>query len=305
MPVTAPADKRFRRAHLKPTRKRSRWGSWRWRLSGLAVLLALLVAGGRWLATQVIELDMLQAQRIVVRGNYRLSDGEVRALLDGLLGESLLIADLDAWRDRLMSSPWVREASLRRVLPSTVEVAIEERTPLGIARIGSEVYLVDADGTVIDEYGPIYADLDLPIIDGIFSDGPLHDGLSSRSSSSPVADASRAALARRVLEAVGLTSVAANISQIDVTDARNAIVLLDGDPTLIRLGDGRFSERLQSYLELAPALRERVPDMDYVDLRFDQRVYVRPAIRQKVGTPASAGSGPGTSPARGREPKAG
>lgn len=295
MPVTAPADKRFRRAHLKPARKRSRWGSWRWRLSGLAVLLVLLVAGGRWLATQVIELDMLQAQRIVVRGNHRLSNGEVLALLDGLRGDSLLIADLHAWRDRLMSSPWVKEASLRRVLPSTVEVAIEERPPLGIARIGSELYLVDDHGTVIDEYGPAYADLDLPII----------DGLSSGSSPGPAADASRAALARRVLDAVRLKSVAAKISQIDVTDARNAIVLLDGDPTLIRLGDGRFFERLQSYLELAPALRERVPDMDYVDLRFDQRVYVRPAIRQKGETPASAGSGPGTSPARGREPKSG
>ena len=295
MPVTAPADKRFRRAHLKPARKRSLWGSWRWRLAGLAVLLVLLVAGGRWLATQVIELDMLQAQRIVVRGNHRLSNGEVLALLDGLRGESLLIADLDAWRDRLMSSPWVKEASLRRVLPSTVEVAIEERTPLGIARIASELYLVDDQGTVIDEYGPAYADLDLPII----------DGLSSGSSPSPAADASRAALARRVLNALRLKSVAARISQLDVTDARNAVVLLDGDTTLIRLGDGQFFERLQSYLELAPALRERVPDMDYVDLRFNQRVYVRPATRPKVGTPASAGSGPGTSPARGREPTSG
>ena len=42
-------------------------------------------------------------------------------------------------------------------------------------------------------------------------------------------------------------------------------------------GNERFVERLQSYYELAPALRERVPDIDYVDLRFDERVYVRPA----------------------------
>lgn len=296
MPVTAPADKRFRRAHLKPARKRSRWGSWRWRLLGVTVLLGLLVFGGRWSAMQIIGLEALQAQRIAVRGNHRLSDGEVLALLDGLRGESLLIADLDAWRDRLLSSPWVRDASLRRVLPSTVEVAIEERTPLGIARISSELYLVDDGGTVIDEYGPAYADLDLPII----------DGLSSGSSPSSSADTSRAALARRVLDAIRLLkSVAATISQIDVTDARNAVVLLEGDPTLIRLGDDQFFKRLQSYLELAPALRERVPNMDYVDLRFDQRVYVMPAMRRRVGTPRPAGSGPGTSPAPGGETKPG
>ena len=77
------------------------------------------------------------------------------------------------------------------------------------------------------------------------------------------------------------------ISQIDVSDARNAVVLLEGDPTLIRLGHERFVERLQSYLELAPALRERVPAIDYVDLRFDERVYVRPA---RGSTAPSAGA---------------
>jgi hypothetical protein len=38
-------------------------------------------------------------------------------------------------------------------------------------------------------------------------------------------------------------------------------------------------ERLQAYFDLAPTLREQVPSIDYVDLRFDERVYVRPAKR--------------------------
>jgi hypothetical protein len=33
---------------------------------------------------------------------------------------------------------------------------------------------------------------------------------------------------------------------------------------------------LQQYLDLAPALRERVAAIDYVDLRFGERMYVRP-----------------------------
>ena len=72
------------------------------------------------------------------------------------------------------------------------------------------------------------------------------------------------------------------LSQIDVADLHDAVVLLEGDPALLHLGDDQFVERLQSYLELAPALRERVPDIDYVDLRFDERVYVRP--RGEPGT---------------------
>ena len=48
------------------------------------------------------------------------------------------------------------------------------------------------------------------------------------------------------------------------------------DPALLHLGDGPFPRAAAAYLDLAPALRERVPDIDYVDLRFDERVYVRP-----------------------------
>ncbi|MGE5812975.1 MAG: cell division protein FtsQ/DivIB, partial [Acidobacteriota bacterium] len=72
-------------------------------------------------------------------------------------------------------------------------------------------------------------------------------------------------------------ALARRVSQIDVRDANDAVVILDGDTALLHLGDSHFAERLQSYLELAPALHERVPDIDYVDLRFDERVYVRPA----------------------------
>jgi cell division septal protein FtsQ len=46
---------------------------------------------------------------------------------------------------------------------------------------------------------------------------------------------------------------------------------------LLRLGESDFVARLQQYIDLAPTLRERVQGMDYVDLRFDERLYVRPA----------------------------
>ena len=70
--------------------------------------------------------------------------------------------------------------------------------------------------------------------------------------------------------------LANRISQIDVSDPQNVVLTLSGDPALIRIGTDHFLERLESYVELAAALRERVPDIDYVDLRYDARVIVRP-----------------------------
>lgn len=266
-PVAAPADRRFRRAHLKPSRRRRHWRS----LVKPAVksgLVGLLIIYGVYRGSSVVaHARVLQIDRIVVRGNERLSKGEVLAVLSGLRGESLMWTDLDAWRRRLLASPWVRDAALRRSLPSTVEVVVLERQPIGIGRLAGEMYLVDDRGVVIDQYGPQYADLDLPIIDGLSA--PPGEGMT---------DERRAELAARVIAALrAKPDIARRLSQVDVNDVHNASVILAGDPAVIELGDDQFLQRIQSYLELAPTLRERVPDIEYVDLRFDERIYVRPA----------------------------
>jgi cell division protein FtsQ len=265
--VSAPADRRFRRAHVKPSRKR-----WRWRalkpLAGYSALVLALAYGVHRATRVAAAAHVLEVDRIVVRGNQRLSKGEVLAVLTGLRGENVLWTDLDVWRRRLMASAWVRDAALRRSLPSTVEVLVSERQPIGIGRINGDMYLVDERGVIIDQYGPQYADIDLPIV----------DGLGASPQSGTMTDEGRADLAARVIAAVKATpTVASRLSQVDVTDLHNASVILTGDPAVLRLGEDQFLQRLQAYIDLAPALRERVPDIDYVDLRFDDRIYVRPA----------------------------
>jgi len=196
--------------------------------------------------------------------------------LNGLRGESLVWTDLDGWRRRLMASPWVGDAALRRSLPSTVEVVVVERRPIGIGRIHGDMYLVDDRGVVIDQYGPQYADLDLPIIDGLSGSTGEADGLTSE----PHAD-----LAARLIATLrAKPEMARRVSQIDVRDAHNAAVILAGDSAVLQLGEDQFIQRLQSYFDVASALRERVRDIDAVDLRFDDRIYVRP-----TGKPARGG----------------
>jgi len=90
-------------------------------------------------------------------------------------------------------------------------------------------------------------------------------------------DSARAEFASRVVAALAARpELAKRVSQIDVADLHDAVVILDGDPALLRLGDDDFVARLQQYVDLAPALRERLAAIDYVDLRFDERLYVRP-----------------------------
>lgn len=274
-PISAPADKRFRRAHIKPARRRGKWRGLIRPAVTYGVLVLIAVFGAYRGGGAVMHARLLQVDRIVVRGTERLSIGEVLAVLGGLRGENIVWTDLSAWRLRLLSSPWVRDAALRRLLPSTVEVVVSERQPVGIARIDGRLYLVDERAVVIDEYGPQYADFDLPIIDGLTS--PAAPAVAG-------ANAARAELAARLMASLGSRpEIARRVSQVDVSDLHNAAVILSGDPAVLYVGEDRFLPRLQSYLDLAEALRERVEQIDYVDLRFDERIYVRP-----VGAPRSA-----------------
>jgi len=280
-PVAAPSDRRFRRAHVKPARRRRDWWSLARPVARYGVIGLVLMYVAYRGSSVVAHARVLQIDRIVVRGNERLSKGEVLAVLSGLRGESLVWTDLNAWRRRLLASPWVRDAALRRSLPSTVEVVVLERQPIGVGRINGDMYLVDDRGVVIDQYGPQYADLDLPIIDGL-SAAPGESG--------SMTDEPRAELAARLIAALkAKPDIARRLSQVDVADLHNASVILAGDPAIIQLGEELFLQRIQSYLELAPTLRERVPDIDYVDLRFDERIYVRPAAApsaRRRGKPA-------------------
>jgi cell division protein FtsQ len=280
-PVTTVAsDKRFRRAQVKPARKRGKAYAFMKRVAQLAALGAAITYGVSRAPALAARAWMLRVDRIVVHGNQRLSAGDVLAILTGLQGESVLLTDLDSWRRRLLASPWVRDAVLRRSLPSTVEVLISERQPIGIARINGDLYLVDDRGVIIDQYGPQYAHFDLPMIDGLAA-SPAEGGT--------MTDASRADLAARVVASISARpAIARRLSQIDVSDAHNASVILTGDSALIGLGDDHFLARIESYIQLASALREQVTDIDYVDLRFDDRVYVRP-LRPKVQAAARAG----------------
>jgi cell division protein FtsQ len=287
MSVTAPADRRFRRSQIHATRRRRLRVRPAWRALRTIGLLAILVMGGYWAAGAAVGVPWLKVRHIHVHGNQRVHESEIAALLDGLTGESLLSADLERWRLRLFASAWVADAKLRRRLPATIDVEIRERVPMGIARAGSDLFLMDAAGTVIDEYGPRYSDCDLPII----------DGLVPRPAARPLTiDRARGQFVSRLMaELRTRPELARRVSQIDVRNLHDAHVILDGDPAVVRLGDSRFVERLESYVGLQATLREQVPDIDYVDVRFGQRVYVGLA----PGSTAAPGQGHVTLPARG------
>jgi cell division protein FtsQ len=272
MPVSAPADKRFRRSHVRPARHTPWRSRWLKLLAGTAIVVALAfsVFG---VAGYALSSKRLAIRHIDVRGNVRISNSEVRALLNDLIGTNVLTADIHASLGRLRASKWVADAEIRRVFPASVAVGLTEKRAFAIGRNVEDLHLIDQTGTIIDWFGPDYAEFDLPVINGLVSSPG--GGL--------LVDLDRFAVARRALAALQpRADLAKRVSEIDVSDQRDVVFLLSGDTTLIHVGADHFLERLQLYVELAAELRQRVPDIDYADMRYDKRVYARSRHQERV-----------------------
>jgi hypothetical protein len=128
-------------------------------------------------------------------------------------------------------------------------------------------------------------------------DLPIADGLTpvpGRSLSGPGVgvgvparvDPERAGLVGRLVESLrqdeGLLKL---VSEVDVTDVEDAVVLLGDDPARVHLGDEDFARRVRAYRDLAPTVLQHVAAIDSADVRYDGRVFVRPAR----GRPLAAG----------------
>jgi len=266
VPPATTRDPRLLRARDGGVRGGRTWRARVW--TGLRVVMtAVVLLGSGWYVQDVMTSgDAFAVVDIRAVGNSRLSEGEVEALLAGLKGRNIVTTPLEPWRERLLSSPWVREASLRRSLPGTIEVRIVERVPMAVARSGDTLLLIDEQGALVDEFGPRYRLLDLPIVEGLMErDGkPVH------------ADQARVAVVAAALVSLREARLLDRVSQIDVSHLRNASVVLMDDPTRLYVGYEHFGERVQGYLDMKDRLARMVEEIDSVDLRFGNRVYVRP-----------------------------
>jgi cell division septal protein FtsQ len=264
--VAPPADRRFHRADLVAGGRRSSAGRYA-RIARRLLPSLIVVAAGCVLLQAAWSSSFLRVRGVHVEGNTRLSQAQVESLLSGIQDEQIFSVDLEAYRARLLDSPWVADASLSRVLPATVHIVIVEHAPMAVARHDSQLYLVDERGSIIDDYGPTYRNFDLPVVDGL---------MRAAKDRAPVPDPAKAALAASLLSGLSARpDLSERISQVDVSNAHDAVVMFDDDAAWVHLGDRDFLGRLERYVELRPTFIERFGLLDYVDLRFDKQVYLR------------------------------
>ena len=88
-------------------------------------------------------------KKIAVTGQLHATDAAITAALGAGRDTMMLGFDTDAAKTRLEAVPWIRHAQVMRLLPSTLQVMVEERTPFAVWQSKGQTYVVDAEGVVL------------------------------------------------------------------------------------------------------------------------------------------------------------
>jgi cell division protein FtsQ len=196
------------------------------------------------------------------------TDAAITAALGAGPDTMMLGFDTNAAKARLEAVPWIRHAQVMRLLPSTLQVVVEERTPYAVWQNKGQTYVIDAEGVVLaPALREAYAGLPLVVGEGAGkSAAQLFDQLT------PFGDVTKDVIAA-----------------IRVGDRRWTLKLASG--LEIMLPDDNIAEALTSLAKLDEEHGVLKRDIAAVDLRLLDRVTVRlreTASANQPGGPAEA-----------------
>lgn len=205
-------------------------------------------------------------KKITVTGQLHATDAAITAALGAGPDTMMLGFDTDAAKARLEAVPWIRHAQVMRLLPSTLQVVVEERAPFAVWQKNGHTYVVDAEGVVL---APAHRDAyaGLPLVVG--------EGAGKNAAALVEQLAAHDDLKQKILAA------------IRVGDRRWTLKLVSG--TEIMLPDDTVPEALASLAKLDSEKAVLKRDIAAVDLRLLDRVTVRlraaEAAKTQEGTP--------------------
>jgi len=251
--------------HVRKARRARTLLRWTGILAANLAIGVVLVISGTSMARHFATSDELAVSEIVVEGATRTTPDAVRAVLKQFLGRNVLEVPLADVAKAAADDPWVKETTVKRVLPRTLRVTVVERTPGALALVRGLVYVVDDSGYVMGPAGPELP-YDLPLLVGL-------DGY--RDPDRAAALARGVALLLRLHES--FPAWTRGISEVDLSHAdRVAVTRLDGGPQIL-LDPDHIDRNLGAYLALQPMIARKVGDTTRVDLRWSRRISLLPA----------------------------
>jgi cell division septal protein FtsQ len=206
----------------------------------------------------LISWDKLAIRSVQVVCDRPALKRQIDLAFEGKSLGNILLCDIDDLRTQIRAFVRVKEARIRKVFPSSLRVEVTERTPRALVQ-GYGLTLVDEEGVELER--PATADaFELPVLadQNDFRNGRLE----------------KLSLAWQCLDDLS-PAERARVAGLDLTGPGTVGLRFRDDPVRIKLGDRGFGEKVRFYGERKAEWENEFGELEYVDLRFDGRVYLK------------------------------
>ena len=225
-------------------------------------LTFLLIAGLFFLVQQtylfLITWDNLDVKRVEVECKRTAVKEEILQFFKGKNLGNILLLDIVRLQNELKGHRWIKDVCVRKIFPSSLKIEIRERIPAAVVK-KENYYLIDRDGVLLEKVDPQNRK-DLPLlVDANHFERYYQEKLS---------------LAWRCLDSLP-PQERDRIEVMDLSEYANVVVKLKGEETRLKLGSDGFSQKLRLFRNYQSKL-EKFEPLEYVDLRFDGRLYLKP-----------------------------
>jgi len=224
---------------------------------GVSLLLVSALVVGIYAAFIKIK-SAFPVRRVIFIGNRHLTADELRTLSGIRRNASLLTLSGGKVIEKLLGSPWIKSVSVRKEFPDTLSVIVSEVEPFALLDLKGRLFIINEKGDLLEELKGDTVPF-LPIITG--DPSREREGFSE------------ALTLARAMNEKGLSSERDQI-EIVLSKPEELTSVIDG--MVIKIGAGEYKEKLERLLEIEEDIQRRKITVDYIDLRFANRVVVKP-----------------------------
>lgn len=204
-------------------------------------------------------------QKVVFIDNKRLTEDELTELIGSQINRSLLTVSCAKISKRMLRSPWIRSANVRKEFPGTLSITIQEAEPFALLDMHEHLFLIDERGKFLEEL----KDDAVPFLPIIVSD--------------PYRSTECFAEALNLVRLMNNKGLTAGKSHIEVIARKPHELSVEMDEVTVRIGVGDYEGKLERLMHLEGDLHARNISVDYIDLRFGDKAIVKPITVRKVG----------------------
>jgi cell division protein FtsQ len=239
-------------------------------LAVLSLVIAACLAVHSFFMTDA-RFRIETASSIQVLGNSQVTRAELLSVFGSDIGRNIFHVPLALRRAELEQLPWVEHATVMRLLPNQLRVAVVERVPVAFVRAGNQIGLIDKQGVLLDMPPAMMAAkrYSFPVVTGVLPQQSAED---------------RASRMRLYADFMGALNSAggeasSQVSEVDLSDPEDVRVLLPsaGSDLLVHFGSEDFAARWQRLEEKLPAWRQQYPRLAGVDLRYQRQTVLEMA----------------------------